>query len=295
MQESTAPRVAKLPFIIGALFLVALAYFIMRQAKHPLGALEVLACVVCVGAGAVLGVWPWVLEYRSAEKLLETAALTNVVSQVQNLEQVAGQIGGATAQWQSVQEAADKTARQAREIAEKMAGEAKAFQNFMQQANDSEKAALRLEADKFRRVEADWLQVLVRILDHVHALNRAAAQSRQPTVVEQLGRFQSACHDAARRVGLMAFVAAADEKFDEQRHQSVDSKNKPTAESVIAETLANGYTLQGALLRPALVRVRNGEEQQTLPETKVVTEAEATTETTTQPVQKPAEDELPLA
>ena len=223
---------------------------------------------MCVGVGAVLSIWPYVLEYRSAEKLLETAALTSVVSQVQNLEQVAGQISGATAQWQSVQEAADKTARQAKEIAQKMADEAKAFQNFMQQSNDSEKAALRLEVDKFRRVETDWLQVLVRILDHVHALNRAAAQSRQPTVMEQLGRFQSACHDAARRVGLTPFVAAADEKFDAQRHQSVDNQNKPTEDAIIEETLANGYTFQGALLRPALVRVRNGEERQPVPETQ---------------------------
>src|SRR4051812_23692515 len=200
MQDSTAPRLAKWPFFLGNAFLLILAWFIFHQGKRPLGAAEVLACVICVAVGAVLSIWPYVLEYRSSEKLLQTAALTSVVSQVQNLEQVAGQISGATAQWQTVQEMADKTARQAKEIAQGMATEAKAFQNFLANANDSEKAALRLEIDKFRRVEADWLQVLVRILDHVYALNRAAAQSRQPTVIEQLGRFQSACHDTVRRV-----------------------------------------------------------------------------------------------
>lgn len=285
MQESTAPRLAKIPFFVGSALLVVLAFIFVRQVKHPFGTWEFLACVVCVGVAAVVGVWPFVLEYRAAVKLLETATLTSVVSQVQNLEQVAGQIGGATAQWQSVQEAADKTARQAKEIAQKMSDEAKAFGEFMQKTNDSEKAALRLEVDKLRRIEADWLQVLVRILDHVHALNRAAAQSRQPTVIDQLARFQNACHDAARRVGLMPFVAASDDKFDEQRHQSVDDKNKPTEGAVIEETLANGYTFQGALVRPALVRLRNGNEA--LPEAK--------TETATQPVQKPAENELPLA
>jgi len=132
--------------------------------------------------------------------------------------------------------------------------------------------------------------VLVRILDHVHALNRAAAQSRQQTVIEQLVRFQNACHDAARRVGLTPFVAAADEKFDAQRHQSVDTQNKPAEDAMIEETLANGYTFQGALVRPALVRVRNGNDAQPVPETKTATE------TTAQPMQNPAaEDELPLA
>jgi molecular chaperone GrpE (heat shock protein) len=286
MQESSAPRLAKWPFFFGNAVLLALAWFIFYESKRPLGGVQVLALVICVGVGAVLSIWPFVLEYRSAERLVQTAALTSVVSQVQNLEQVAGHISGATAQWQTVQEAADKTARQAKEIAQKMADEAKAFGEFMQKTNDSEKTALRLEVDKFRRTEADWLQVLVRILDHVHALNRAAAQSKQPTVIEQLGRFQSACHDAARRVGLTPFVGASNDKFDAQRHQTVDGQKEVAESALIEETVANGYTFQGALVRPALVRLQNGNARPTLLDT--------TTETAAQPVQKPEEDELPL-
>jgi molecular chaperone GrpE (heat shock protein) len=297
MQESAAPRLAKWPFFLGNLLLLALAWFIFHQGKRPLGMWEVLALVVCVGVGAVFSIWPFVLEYRSAEKLLETVALTSVVSQVQNLEQVAAHISGATAQWQTVQESADKTARMAKEITERMANEAKLFQEFFQQANDTEKATLRLEIDKFRRVEADWLQVLVRILDHVYALNRAAAQSRQATVIEQLGRFQNACHDTARRVGLTPFLAARDDKFDSQKHQVIDGQTKPDDDSSIDETVASGYTFQGKLIRPALVRLRNGNGnggQEALPETKTetVTQAETVTESSEKPA---AEDELPLA
>jgi molecular chaperone GrpE (heat shock protein) len=294
MQESTAPRLAKLPFFFGNFFLLALAWFIFHQAKRPLGTWEVLALVVCVGVGAVFCIWPFLLEYRSAEKLLETVALTSVVSQVQNLEQVAAQISGATAQWQTVQESADKTARQAKEITQRMADEAKSFNEFFQQANDSEKATLRLEVDKLRRIEADWLQVLVRILDHVYALNRAAAQSRQPTVIEQLGRFQNACHDTARRVGLTPFLAARDEKFDSQKHQVIDGQTKAGDDASIDETVATGYTFQGKLLRPALVRLRNGNgDAPALPETK--TETVAQPETVAPPAEKPAENELPLS
>jgi molecular chaperone GrpE (heat shock protein) len=290
MQESTAPRLAKWPFFLGNLLLLALAWFIFHQGKRPLGTWEVLALVVCVGVGAVFSIWPFLLEYRSAEKLLETVALTSVVSQVQNLEQVAAQISGATAQWQTIQESADKTARQAKEITQRMADEAKSFNEFLQHANDSEKATLRLEVDKLRRIEADWLQVLVRILDHVYALNRAAAQSRQPTVIEQLGRFQNACHDTARRVGLTPFLAVKDEKFDSQKHQVIDGQTKTGDDASIDETVAAGYTFQGKLIRPALVRLQNGNGhggQEALPEPK--------TETVAQPAEKPAEDELPLA
>lgn len=284
MHDSTGPRLAKWPFFLGNVLLLALAWFICHHTKLPLGPWEVLACVGCVGLGAFFSIWPFLLEYRSAAKLVETAALTNVVAQVQNLEQLATQIGNATAQWQSVQESADKTSRSAKEIAQGMSSEVKAFNEFLQNANDSERATLRLEVDKLRRVEAEWLQVLVRILDHVHALNRAAAKSGQPNVAEQLGRFQNACHDAARRVGLTPFIAATEEKFDAQRHQLMDGQTKPADGGAVDETMASGYTFQGKLLRPALVRLRNGNGGS--PDL-----AEAKTET----APEPAQNQLPFS
>ena len=70
-----------------------------------------------------------------------------------------------------------------------MAAEVREFSEFMQKMNDSEKAALRLEIEKFRRGEGEWLQVLVRILDHVFLLHAAAARSGQPKLAEQIAQF----------------------------------------------------------------------------------------------------------
>ena len=118
--------------------------------------------------------------------------------------------------------------------------------------------------EKLRRAENEWLQVLVRMLDHVYALHVGALRSSQPTLIDQVGNFQSACRDAARRVGLTPFIAGEAEPFDDQRHQVVDGKAKPASGSVIAETIAAGYTFQGKLLRPALVRLANGEHKEDL-------------------------------
>lgn len=285
MSDSVVPRLSKKPFFIGAILLLALAWFTVHQARRPMGAVEVFACIVCVALGAWLGIWPFVLEYRAAAKLVETGALTGVISQIQNLEQVAERIDGATARWQTVQESADKTAGHAKQIAEGMASEVKAFNEFIQNASDSEKAAMRLEVDKLRRVETEWLHVLVRILDHVHALNRAAAKSGQSNVIEQLGRFQNACHDAARRVGLTPFTAATDEKFDGQRHQVASGQPKPVSGALVDETMAAGFTFQGKLLRPVMVRVRNGDGTGNQPA------GFSETETTTQS----AQNQLPLS
>jgi molecular chaperone GrpE (heat shock protein) len=137
-----------------------------------------------------------------------------------------------------------------------MAGEVREFSEFMQKMNDSEKGALRLEIEKLRRGESEWLQVLVRILDHVFVLHTAAVRSGQPKLVEQISNFQNACRDAARRIGLVPFNAEADEPFNPERHQAVGEEGQPSADAVVAETVGAGFTFQGRLLRPALVRLR---------------------------------------
>jgi len=157
-----------------------------------------------------------------------------------------------------VQESAGKTAATAKEMADRMAAEVKDFNEFLKHANEGEKSALRLEVGKLRRAESDWLQVLVRLLDHVYALHQAALRSRQPSLIDQLGQFQNVCRDTARRVGLSPFVAAPAEPFDGQRHQLLDAEAKAEPGATVEETLATGYTFQGKLLRPAVVRLRNG-------------------------------------
>jgi len=88
-------------------------------------------------------------------------------------------------------------------------------------------ATLRLEVEKLRRVESEWLQVAVRMLDHVYALHQGACRSGQPHLIEQVGSFQNACRDAARRVGVTPFTANEGEPFDAQRqlvHFQLDAR-----------------------------------------------------------------------
>ncbi len=227
MNDSGAPRLSKWPFFVGDALMLGMAVFISWQAHFTLGHWEMCFVVLSVLAGAVLGIAPFLLEYEALAKLAEAGALTTVVSQLHNLEGIAAQISGATSRWQDAQDAAEKTARSAREIAERMTAEAQAFTEFMRRASDNERATLRLEVEKLRRAEGDWLQVLVRTLDHVFALHQGALRSGQPGLIEQLGNFQNACRDAARRVGLTPFAANEAEPFDAQRHQLVEEGANP--------------------------------------------------------------------
>jgi molecular chaperone GrpE (heat shock protein) len=283
MLDEKRLKLSKWPFFLGDLLLLGAAGFVYAQSTLPLGLWQMVIAGSCVLAGACLGVLPFVLEYRILLKLVETSALTTAVAQIQNLESIAAQISNATGRWQNAQEEAEKVAAAAKAISDRMAMELKAFTEFMQRASEGERATLRLEVEKLRRSESDWLQVSVRMLDHVHALHQGAVRSGQPNLIEQLTAFQNACRDAARRVGLTPYAADPAEPFDPQRHQLLDGQSAPANGATVAETVATGYTFQGRLLRPALVR---------LAETGPV---EASEEPTGPPSEQEQQSQLPFA
>jgi molecular chaperone GrpE (heat shock protein) len=276
MSSQIEPRISKWPFFVADGILVACAYFIYSHSQLPMNLWQMSLASLCAAAGALVSVTPFLMEYQAMVKLAEVGALTTVVTQIQNLEQVSERIAGATGSWQTAQDAADKTMGAVREIAERMSEEAMAFKEFMHRANDTEKNTLKLEVDKMRRGESEWLQVLVRMLDHVYALHLGALRSSQPNLIAQVGNFQNACRDAARRVGLVPFTPGDSEPFDKERHQLMENGSKAPEGALVAETVAAGYTFQGRMLRLALVRLQNGKEtQQEFPEKAEVERAEA--------------------
>ena len=219
MSDTNQLKLAKWPFFAGDILLLGAAVVVINRSGAPMGLGELALIVGAVALGAVLSITPFLMEYKALVRLSEAADLADVMSQFGNIEQVAEEIRGATAQWQGVNGEAARAAAAAKGVVDKMAEEARAFGEFMQRANDNEKATLRLEVEKLRRAEGESLHVLVRILDHVFALHQAGVRSGQAPLIEQLSHFQNACCDATRRLGLAPFAPREDEKFDPQRHQ----------------------------------------------------------------------------
>jgi molecular chaperone GrpE (heat shock protein) len=259
MNEAPDWKVAKWPFLLANALLLAAAAALIYKATRPISQADTFMAVGCVALGALLGCLPYILEYRATAKLIEVNAVSTVAEQLAGLKQFSDQISAATGQWALVQEStkghSEKTVAAAREVAERMTEEIRDFNEFQIKLNDTEKGALRLEVEKFRRNETEWLQVVARILDHVFALHQAAARSGNAELAAQIDGFQTACRDAARRVGLAPFQAAADEKFDPQKHRA-HGVEQPAADALVAETLAPGLTFQGRLIRHALVQLK---------------------------------------
>lgn len=261
------PRIPKWPFFASDAALVFAAVYIVRQASRPMPALELGLVVLCMGLACLLGVLPFIQEYQACVRLAEGARLRGAVATLTNVEALSERVSTATRQWSNIHSEAEKAAAAAKSVADGMSAELKQFTEFMTRANDSEKANLRLEVEKLHRAEGEWLQVLVRMLDHTFALQQAAVRSGQAKVIDQISRFQHSCCDAARRVGLAPFIAASDEPYDAAKHQWADGNGKHPEKGVVADTVAAGFTYQGRMVRPALVKLRS-EEESAIPESK---------------------------
>lgn len=253
MSDTPPSRLGKLPFLAADLTLLAAAATLVWAGPRPLGVWPALAIAGCVALGAWLLVLPFLREHEAAVAREQRGDLAGTLAQIQKLESAALQIGQATASWSGVAERAAKSVETAGAIEARLAQEARAFGEILKKQNEAEKQTLRLEVEKLRRAEGDWLQAVVRMLDHTFALFRAALQSGQENVSRQIGAFQLAQRDAVRRVGLVVLMAQPGEAYDERRHQLPEGAPRPAAGAVIVDCLAPGYVFQGQLLRPPLV------------------------------------------
>jgi molecular chaperone GrpE (heat shock protein) len=251
MNEKPVPRISKLPFVIGDLLLLATAAYVAVSGAS-LGQWQYIAIISAVAVGAWLMVWPYVLEFRAATKLAETAELDGVTSKIKDLDKVAASIARAVSEWQHLQQSATQTVTAAEHIAERMTSEARGFGEVMSKLHDSEKNHLRLEVDKLRRAEGDWLGILVRMLDHIHALHQAGLRSGQRNIIDQLTQFQRACHDTARRIGLVPVVPERGVAYEPNAHQLPEGKKAENGARV-EDVLAPGFSFQGQVIRLPVV------------------------------------------
>ncbi len=252
------PSLGKWAFVLADVILVVVCGWVIKGVLPAKSLGDSLVMIVAI-SGWIFGAWicikPWLEEFKAQNKHLENETLASAVEQIQRLEEVAGRIQSATSSWQTANDAATRSATAAREIEEKIKTHMKDFMEFNERVNSDEKRHMSLEVEKLRRVEADWLQVSARMLDHTFLLNLAGQRSGQENLITQLNTFQNALRDTARRMGLVPFLPVAGERFDTRAHQTETPEVEPAEGSIISEILATGFTFQGQLLRRALVRV----------------------------------------
>lgn len=256
MTESKVPNLPKWPFYLADALLCGVAALIFsRMGTIEGGSDAALAagCLVAVALGAWASLTPWLRQYDAQAAQAESAMLKDTLSQIEDLQAVGRQVQAANVSWQTVQDSASQIVTSCQTISQRMAAEAAGFRKFFENVNEQEKGALRLEVEKLRRMEGDWLQAVVRMMDHTHALHGAGMKSENPNLIAQLTQFQTHIRDAARRLGLNAFAPEPGDYFDERLHQPLDGSTPAGPDKRVDEIRAFGYTYQGQLIRKALV------------------------------------------
>jgi|TARA_B100001971_G_scaffold183217_1_gene181041 molecular chaperone GrpE (heat shock protein) len=247
--------VPKWSFLFADAIFIGLGYWISTLIQNSAQPWQVVSILVCAVFGAGFAIAPYYLEYKAEAKAMEIAQLTTVVKEVGKMEAVAKQISEASDNWVAVQEASAQTAKFSEEIAEGIQASVKEHDAFMAKASTDELNTLRLEAEKFRRMESDWTKSLVSMLDLIYRLERSAAASGKEQFIKTTGVFQNQCRDVTRRIGLVAFEAEQGVAFDPEMHAVPDGEKAPEGGANIAETRLPGFRLQGRIIRKPLVAV----------------------------------------
>lgn len=247
------------PFLASALILDLIGWFMMKSSPHPISNLTGAMVALCVISGAIICILPFLWDAKAALRNEELDSLAISSQQIKNVQKIVDQITTATAQWMTVQEHSNNAVDAARSISTDMTKEAKRFSEFMAKASDREKSTLKLEVDKLKRGEAEWLQVVVVMIDHVHALYHAGLRSGQQNVINQLTNFSAACHEAARRVGLVPFAPSPGDAFTDEKHQWLKSDAEAPTDGIVRQTVAVGLSFQGQQIRKAVVELEGDE------------------------------------
>src|SRR5579863_9164054 len=162
------------PFLAADALFVGTGGLLLWLGHRPLLWWEAALIVICIAAAAGSFIFPFARRNHDDQALAQARLLAQTSLKLQQLDQVAAQITGATNQWREYHEQSGKSAAEAKAVAESMSVEARKTAELLQKGNDVEKGNLRLEVEKLRRAEAEWIQIVVHILDHVFAIFQAA-------------------------------------------------------------------------------------------------------------------------
>ncbi|MGC9036007.1 MAG: nucleotide exchange factor GrpE, partial [Verrucomicrobiia bacterium] len=272
MNVNKVPQPKIVPFIVADALMLLVAGAIVYFSQWPLNLWQAALTAFAVFSGCAFLIIPFILEYKAAVKLQEGDKFVSTVEKIQKLEEVAKQITSATNYWQAAQAEAVKIIEAAEKIQQEVARQTREFSEFMARATDVEKASLRIEVQKLEQMHNDNVQVIMKLLDQVYALYRAALASGNQRIIEQISLFQINCRQIAEKIGLIAFDGKSGEKFDSQRHVNVDRSAATPKDAIVSGAIAPGYTYQTKMLRQALVSV-----QQTSPSSTPMEEKPAET------------------
>lgn len=205
MNLDSAPRLPKLPFIIGDAVLLLIAGILAMLSPRPLDTITVVIIAILVVLGAALLVAPFILDYAAASAEAVERERERVNEQTARLHAATESLARAAAQIKAVEEAVHKAAREAETLPYRMQEKLAEFNEALAAKEESDREALESELEELRAAHAEQLKI---------AAEKLAKATAELVAVEAATRKQGATHEAVLAKFPAAATAAAT-KIDE--------------------------------------------------------------------------------
>ncbi len=208
-----APKLPKLPFLIGDGVLIATAVVIAQRSAAPLSPTALLAIVACVAVGAVLAAIPFLVDYARRQEDALTERQNSLEALARTTTAAAEQIGIAASGMHTIGELIHKNLKVADQLPHKLQEKINEFHQQRDEAVVAENEALTQEINSLRASEAEKLEaVSTRIHKTASDLAKAesALQANLAALREAVDRLPHAIEHAGARAGT-AVAHAGDE------------------------------------------------------------------------------------
>ncbi len=208
-----APKLPKLPFLIGDGVLVATAFVVAQRSESPLSTPALLAVVACVALGAVLAVIPFLVDYARHQDATLTERQNSLEALARTTSAAAEQIGVAASGLHTIAELVHKNLRAAEQLPHRLQEKINEFNQQRDEAVVAENEALAQEVNSLRSSEAEKLEAAAtQVHRTVAELAKAEAglQKHLAALREAVESLPAALDQAGARAG-QSVVAAGDD------------------------------------------------------------------------------------
>jgi len=199
-----APKLPKLPFLIGDGVLIATAVLIAQRSAAPLPPAALLAIVACVAVGAVLAVIPFLVDYARRQEGALTERQNSLEALARTTAAAAEQISIAASGMHTIGELVHKNLKVADQLPHKLQEKINEFHQQRDEAAVAENEALTQEINNLRASEAEKLEaVSTRIHKTASDLAKAETvlQANLAALREAVDRLPHAIEQAGARAG----------------------------------------------------------------------------------------------
>ncbi len=174
MKFADAPRLPKLPFLLGDLALLLLAGVIATHHPNPLAPLPLLTITACVAVGALASFVPFLVNYARDQEEVSAALRGELGEQFKRLMAASEHLQHSTVQLKTIEEIATKNLQAAEKLPYRLQEKIAEFNQQLAETENEEKEALEQElaalrageserlaavTDKIAKTTADWVKV----------------------------------------------------------------------------------------------------------------------------------------